>query len=231
MKRFYFTNENGDDIGDDHLGNIRGARKVASKLANEYECTVTINDCATEDMIDFVYPDDCDIMPRDQNRPEMNGDIEMRLLVNDNEIGRIITNRSLTIDEALYAIGYDLNNEDDLKKGYEDGVEGFYLDDLGFYCFDYEAASLGEDTAIYRVEFEAKNDPAKKYVIDIEAISEASAEEICETKWHEKHTDPIHHVEARELVDAEKVEYSSFKEKAVEESLKKPLKRNRGMEL
>ena len=56
-KRFYFTNENGDNIGNDHIGNIRGAKTVAKRLANELNCEVCINDCETEDMIDFVYPD------------------------------------------------------------------------------------------------------------------------------------------------------------------------------
>lgn len=56
-RRFYFTNENGDNIGNDHIGNIRGAKTVAKRLANELNCEVCINDCETEDMIDFVYPD------------------------------------------------------------------------------------------------------------------------------------------------------------------------------
>ncbi len=56
-KRFYFTNENGDNIGNDHIGNIRGAKTVAKRLANEFNFEVCINDCETEDMLDFVYPD------------------------------------------------------------------------------------------------------------------------------------------------------------------------------
>ena len=56
-KRYYFTNENGDNIGNDHIGNIRGAKTVAKRLANELNCEVCINDCETEDMVDFVYPD------------------------------------------------------------------------------------------------------------------------------------------------------------------------------
>ena len=56
-KRFYFTNENGDNIGNDHIGNIRGAKAAAKRLANEFNCEVCINDCETEDMLDFVYPD------------------------------------------------------------------------------------------------------------------------------------------------------------------------------
>lgn len=56
-KRYYFTNENGDNIGNDHIGNIRGAKTAAKRLANELNCEVCINDCETEDMLDFVYPD------------------------------------------------------------------------------------------------------------------------------------------------------------------------------
>ena len=58
MKRFYFTNENADNIMDDHIGNIRGARTKAQKYANENNETVIINDCKTDDMIDFIYPEE-----------------------------------------------------------------------------------------------------------------------------------------------------------------------------
>lgn len=56
-KRYYFTNENGDNIGNDHIGNIRGAKTAAKRLANKLNCEVCINDCEIEDMLDFVYPD------------------------------------------------------------------------------------------------------------------------------------------------------------------------------
>ena len=58
MKRFYFTNENCDNIMDDHCGNIRGAITKAKKYANNYHETVIINDCETEDILDFIYPDE-----------------------------------------------------------------------------------------------------------------------------------------------------------------------------
>ena len=66
----------------------------------------------------------------------------MTIKVNGIEIGTIITNRSLTIEEAMYALGYDINDQDDCRKAYENEVEGFYLDDCGNYCFDYEAAEM-----------------------------------------------------------------------------------------
>lgn len=57
MKRFYFTNEDAENVANDHIGNIRGARTVAKKIANERRETITINDCDTEEMVDFIYPD------------------------------------------------------------------------------------------------------------------------------------------------------------------------------
>lgn len=59
MKRFYFTTEESapDSIMNDHVGNIRGARTKAQRYANEHNETVIINDCETEDIVDFIYPD------------------------------------------------------------------------------------------------------------------------------------------------------------------------------
>ena len=57
MKRFYFTNEAAENLANDYIGNIRGARTVAQRIANKRQETITINDCDTEDMVDFIYPD------------------------------------------------------------------------------------------------------------------------------------------------------------------------------
>jgi len=57
MKRFYFTNEDAENVANDHIGNIRGARTVAKRIANKRQETITINDCDTEEMVDFIYPD------------------------------------------------------------------------------------------------------------------------------------------------------------------------------
>lgn len=65
----------------------------------------------------------------------------MIVKVNGKEIGYVITNRSLTIQEAMYAIGYDVEDEEDCKEGYNNDVEGFYYDD-GHYYFDTEAAVM-----------------------------------------------------------------------------------------
>ena len=66
----------------------------------------------------------------------------MTIKVNGIEIGTITTNRSLTIEEAMYSLGYDINDPEDCQKGYEEDIEGFYLDDTGMYFFDSEATEL-----------------------------------------------------------------------------------------
>lgn len=67
----------------------------------------------------------------------------MKIKVYGIEIANIITNRSMTIEEAMYAAGYDINDPEDCRKCYEDGIEGFiYLPDIGIYCFDFEAAEM-----------------------------------------------------------------------------------------
>lgn len=66
----------------------------------------------------------------------------VKVNVNGITIGEVRTNRSLTIEEAMYVLGYDINDQDDCRKAYENEVEGFYLDDCGNYCFDYEAAEM-----------------------------------------------------------------------------------------
>lgn len=66
----------------------------------------------------------------------------MKVLINGKVIGEIITNRSLTIEEATYCLGYDINDQDDCKRGYYEEVEGFYLDDCGCYSFDVESTEM-----------------------------------------------------------------------------------------
>lgn len=66
----------------------------------------------------------------------------MKVLVNGKVIGEVTTNRSLTIKEAMYCLGYDINDQDDCKRGYYEEVEGFYLDDCGYYSFDVESTEM-----------------------------------------------------------------------------------------
>lgn len=66
----------------------------------------------------------------------------MTIKVNGIEIANILTNRSMTIEEAMYCAGYDISEQEDCRKGYEEGIEGFYIDDDGNYSFDVEAAEM-----------------------------------------------------------------------------------------
>lgn len=58
------------------------------------------------------------------------------------KIGTIITNRSMTAEEALYILGYDVNDASDCEKAYRDGFEPAYLDDMGYYQIDVEGFEL-----------------------------------------------------------------------------------------
>lgn len=66
----------------------------------------------------------------------------MTIKVNGIEIANIITNRSMTIAEAMHCVGFDIDDQNDCREGYENNVEGFYLDDDGNYYFDIEAAEM-----------------------------------------------------------------------------------------
>lgn len=58
------------------------------------------------------------------------------------KIGEVRTNRNLTIEEALWSLGYDMNSQEDCHKAYEEGW-GF-LDDCGNYFIDVELMVLIE---------------------------------------------------------------------------------------
>lgn len=66
----------------------------------------------------------------------------MKIRVNGIIIAEVITNKSMTIEEAMHAAGWDINDEDDCRKGYKNNVEGFDLDFSGHYYFDTEAAEM-----------------------------------------------------------------------------------------
>ena len=42
----------------------------------------------------------------------------------------------MTIEEALYCYGYDINDQTDMERAYNDGVPGAYYDDCGGYHID-----------------------------------------------------------------------------------------------
>lgn len=57
-RRFYFTNDEAENIMYDHIGNIRGARSKAKlyvKLTGE---TVYINDCESDEIVEVITPED-----------------------------------------------------------------------------------------------------------------------------------------------------------------------------
>lgn len=66
----------------------------------------------------------------------------VKVVINGETAGTIRTNRSLTVSEAMWALGYDINDSTDIERGYNDGIPGFYLDDCGNYQFDEEAAQI-----------------------------------------------------------------------------------------
>ena len=66
----------------------------------------------------------------------------MKIMYYGEEIGTITTNRSMTAEEALYIIGYDVNDADDCEKAYRDGFEPAYLDDMAHYQIDLEGIEL-----------------------------------------------------------------------------------------
>lgn len=70
----------------------------------------------------------------------------MQVLFNGKVIGKVLTNHSITLEEAIYALGYDVNDPVDLKKAYDDDFPAAYLDDDGFYQIDTDAMDIcGDD--------------------------------------------------------------------------------------
>ena len=54
-KRYWFTDENGENICVDYIGNIKGAITYAQKIANQKQKEIFIN-CG-DDIVDTVYCD------------------------------------------------------------------------------------------------------------------------------------------------------------------------------
>lgn len=59
-RKFYFTNEKSENIMNDHIGNIRGARSKTKFHADLLGEIVYINDCETEDIVDVIFPENLD---------------------------------------------------------------------------------------------------------------------------------------------------------------------------
>lgn len=65
----------------------------------------------------------------------------MKLFYGEELVAEIITNHSMTIYEALCCAGYDVNDQDDMKRAYDDGVPGAYYDD-GYYHIDTDGMTM-----------------------------------------------------------------------------------------
>lgn len=63
----------------------------------------------------------------------------MKIMYNGNEIGTVVTNHSMALEEAIYiGLGIDINNQEDCQKAYEGGAKYAYIDDCGNYHIDIE---------------------------------------------------------------------------------------------
>ena len=58
MKRYYFTDKDGENIMNDYCGNIRGARKKAEQYATEHHVDVYINTTEPDEIIDVIFGED-----------------------------------------------------------------------------------------------------------------------------------------------------------------------------
>lgn len=57
-------------------------------------------------------------------------------------LGEIVSNRSLTVAEAIYSLGYDVNSAEDCKKAYRDEFAAAYIADDATYQIDTENIEL-----------------------------------------------------------------------------------------
>lgn len=100
----------------------------------------------------------------------------MKIIFNGQSIGTIVTNKSMTIAEAIYSLGYDVNDPKDCEKAYNDGFAPAYCDDEGNYCIDTEACKLTSVERLYTVVSERQGDSWEESFEDREAaISKARA--------------------------------------------------------
>ena len=62
----------------------------------------------------------------------------MKLIYMGKEIGNIVTNHSMTVEEACACLGYDPYSAEECEQAYKDGFEAAYSDDEGGYAIDCE---------------------------------------------------------------------------------------------
>ena len=60
----------------------------------------------------------------------------VRIFWEDEYLGEVLTNGSLSKTGAIYALGYDVNNADDCEQAYNNGFAAAYVDDNGNYQID-----------------------------------------------------------------------------------------------
>lgn len=66
----------------------------------------------------------------------------MKLLFSGKQIAEITTNHSVTVKEALYCHGYDIDDQDDCDRAYENDEPFAYRDDDGVCCIDLDALDI-----------------------------------------------------------------------------------------
>ena len=69
----------------------------------------------------------------------------MKLYYKGEVIGEVIANHTMTTKEALWCLGYDLDDREDLEKAYKDGFAPAYIDDMGEYCIDVDNIEFEQD--------------------------------------------------------------------------------------
>ena len=60
----------------------------------------------------------------------------VRIFWEDEYLGEVLTNGSLSKTGAIYALGYDVNDPADCEQAYNNGFAAAYVDDNGNYQID-----------------------------------------------------------------------------------------------
>ena len=60
----------------------------------------------------------------------------VRIFWEDEYLGEVLTNGSLSKTGAVYALGYDVNDPADCEQAYNNGFAAAYVDDNGDYQID-----------------------------------------------------------------------------------------------
>ena len=63
-------------------------------------------------------------------------------MYNGKEAGKVLTNHSLTVEEIIRVLGYDVKSPKDCETAYKRGFLPAYIDDNGEYCIDVESCGV-----------------------------------------------------------------------------------------